>query len=331
MQRRRRDHRRLLAALGAVCLHIVLAPAASAQPPVLPFPAPPAPAPATDPLQPKFMFGSKEEAAELVKAEKVEWKLGAQGSLILSTGNSRLTTFGAGLSASRKANKNKFSLDAGIAYARSRILLAEDDGDGMIEDGEIRRLSQTTTRSWMVRGRYDRYLTVANALYGAAGVLADEPAGKELVGNGQVGYSRQIYQDKVHLAVAEVGYDLTYEDQVAAGDGVAIHSLRGLAGYTAKLSADTGLELSVEVLSNLNKLDTTGGEVSAFEDNRVNGKLSLTTKVFQNISFRVAFEAHYDNAPSPRPPFGLPYAPGFVPLADELDTRTEATLIVNFL
>ncbi len=182
----------------------------------------------------------------------------------------------------------------------------------------------------MVRGRYDRYLSAANALYGAAGLLADEPAGKELVGNGQVGYSRQVYQDSVHLAVAEIGYDLTYEDQVA-GEGVAIHSLRGFAGYTAKLSPDTGVELSVEVLSNLNQLDTPGGDVSAFEDNRVNGKLSLTTKLFQNISFRVAFEAHFDNAPAPRPPFSVAYADGFVPLADELDTRTEATLIVNFL
>ncbi len=331
MPGRRRARRRLLAATGAVCLSFFAAASARAQPPVLPFPAPPAPAPAADPRQPKFMFGSKEEAAELTKADRVEWKLGAQGSLILSTGNSRVTTFGAGLSASRKANRNKFSLDAGVAYARSRIFLAADtDESDTIEEDEVRRPSQTTTRSWMVRGRYDRYLSAANALYGAAGVSADEPAGKELVGNGQVGYSRQVYQDSVHLALAEVGYDLTYEDQVA-GEGVAIHSLRVFAGYTAKLSADTGLEASVEALSNLNQLDTPGGDVSAFEDNRVNGKLSLTTKLFQNLSFRVAFEAHYDAAPAPRPPFATPYAEGFAPLADELDTRTEATLIVSFL
>lgn len=329
MERRRRTCCRLLAATGAVCLHLSLAAAARAQPPVLPVPAPP-PAPAADPHQPKFMFGSKEEAAELTKADKVEWKLGAQGSLVLSTGNSRVTMFGAGLSGSRKANKNKFSLDAGVAYARSRIFLATDDGDGVIEENEVSRPSQTTTRSWMVRGRYDRYLSVHNAVYGAAGVNADEPAGKELVGNGQVGYSRQVYQDSVHLAIAEAGYDLTYEDQVA-GDGVAIHSLRVFAGYTAKISGDTGIELSVEALSNLNSLDTPAGDVSAFEDNRVTGKLSLTTKLFGNLSFRVAFEARYDNAPAPRPPFGVPYAPGFTPLADELDTRTEATLIVNFL
>lgn len=330
MERRRRTYRRLLAVSGAVCLHMSLLSAAGAQPPSLPFLAPQAPAPPADPNQPKFSYGSKEEAAELTKAEKVELKLGAQGSMILSTGNSRVTTIGAGLSGSRKANMNKFSLDAGVAYARSRIYLASDDGDGMIEEDEVSRPSQTTTRSWMVRGRYDRYLTAHNALYGAAGVSADEPAGKELVGNGQVGYSRQVYQDSVHLAVAEAGYDLTYEDQVA-GKGVAIHSLRVFAGYTAKISADTGLEVAAEVLSNVNSLDTPAGEVAALEDNRVSGKLALTTKLFGNLSFRVAAEARYDNAPALRPPFALPYAEGFAPLADELDTRTEATLIVNFL
>ena len=329
MNRRCFRPRRLAAAMVVVGVQLVCAASAGAQSPIMPLPPPPARAP--DPRQPKFMFGSKEEAAELTKASAVEWKLGAQGSLILSTGNSRTTTFGAGLSASRKANRNKFSLDAGAAYARSRIFLAADEsGDGTIDATEIQRPSQTTTRSWLVRGRYDRYLTAANAIYGAAGLTADEPAGKQLVGNGQVGYSRQVYQDEVHLIVAEGAYDLTYEDQVA-GEAVSIHSLRVFAGYTGKLSQDTGLELSGEALSNLNHLDSPGGEVEAFEDNRITGKLSLTTKLFGNLSFRVAFEAHYDNAPAPRPPFALPYAEGFVPLADELDTRTEATLIVNFL
>jgi Protein of unknown function, DUF481 len=327
---RRRRVRRLAAAAVAVWLQVCVAGAAAGQPPVLPTPQAP-PTPTGDPKQPRFAFGSKEEAAELAKASKVEWKLAAQGSLVLSTGNSRVTTFGAGLSASRKANRNKFSFEAGAAYSRSRIFLAVDGNEnGTIERDEISRPSQTSTRSWLVKGRYDRYLTANNAIYGAAGISADEPAGKELVGNGQVGYSRQLYQDTAHLVVAEAGYDFTHEDQVA-GDGISIHSARGHFGYTGKLTGSTALEGSVEALSNLNSLDSQAGEVSSFEDNRVNGKVSLTTVLFEDISFRVAFEAHYDNAPAPRPAFGIPYAEGFTPLADELDTRTEATLIVNLL
>jgi hypothetical protein len=325
---RRRRAWRIAPALVAVCP--VLAPAlAAAQPPVLPAPAPPAPP--ADPHQPRFSFASKEEAAELEKANQVEWKLAAQASLILTTGNSRVTNLGAGVNASRKARGNKFSLEAAAAYARSRIFLAVDENDsGMIDPGEVSRPSATTTRSWGVKVRYDRYLTAANALYGAGSISADEPAGKDLVGSGQVGYSRQVYRDDVHVLVAEAGYDLTYEDQVS-GDAFAIHSLRGFAGYSGKLGEHSGVEMSIEELSNVNSLDTPGGQVDAFEDNRVIAKLSMTTVLFQDVGFRVGLEARHDNAPAPRPPASLPYAEGFAPLADELDTRAEATLIISFL
>lgn len=317
----RRTARGLAAALSSV---ISLA-GASAQP--LPLGS----ATAQDPASPSFRYGSKEEAAELDKASRVEWKLAAQGGLILTTGNSRVTTFAAGASASRKANRNKFSLEAGAAYARSRIDLAIDQNNsGRIDPSEIIERSQTTTRSWLVKARYDRFVTGADAVYGAAGMSADRPAGKVLVGNGQIGYSRQLLAGPVHALVAEAGYDLTYEDLVA-GDGVAIHSLRAFAGYTVKPSATSAIDVSVEALSNLNELRSAGGAISSFEDNRVNGKLSVTTVLFRDISFRVGFEARYDNAPAPRPPLGLDYADGFVPLAETLDTRTEATLIVSFL
>jgi uncharacterized protein DUF481 len=280
---------------------------------------------------PKFAYGSKEEAAELEKKDAVEWKAAAQAGLLFLTGNSRVTTFSAGASASRKANKNKFALEAGAAYARSSIFLAVDENaNGTIEESELTRPSQTTTRSWMVKGRYDRYLTENNSLYGAAGLLADRPAGKELVANGQVGYSRQLYKDEVHLVLAEAGYDYTYENLVV-GDGLSIHSLRTFGGYQGKLRKDTGLEASLEALFNLNTLDTATGEVGAFEDNRLLGKLALTTKATDAVSFRFGFEVRVDSAPAPRPPLALPYAPGFVPLADEVDTKTEAALIVSFL
>ncbi len=291
-------------------------------------------APALAQADPKFAYGSKEEKAELEKADKVEWKALAQAGFIMLTGNSRATTVAASASASRKANRNKFAIDAGAAYSRSSIFLAIDqNANGTIEENEISRPSQTTTRMWNTKGRYDRYLTPMDALYAAVGFAADEPAGKELVINGQVGYSRQVYQDEVHLVLAEAGYDYTHEDLVV-GPGQSIHSIRAFAGYGGKLSPDTGVDASVEALFNVNELDdspTEGETIDRFEDNRVLSKLALTTKMYENVSFRFGFEARYDNAPSPRPPLALPYAPGFAPLAEELDTKTEATLIVNFL
>jgi hypothetical protein len=280
---------------------------------------------------PKFAYGTKEEKAELEKKDAVEWKALAQAGFIMLTGNSRATTVAGSASASRKANRNKFALDAGAAYSRSSIYLALDqNANGTIERNEITRPSQTTTRMWSTKGRYDRYLTDDDALYAALGFAGDEPAGKELVANGQLGYSRQVYQDAVHLVLAEAGYDYTHEELVAGTDN-DIHSLRAFAGYGGKLSPDTGVDASVEGLFNVNEYDTPNGTIDRFEDNRVTSKLALTTKMYENVSFRFGFEARFDNAPSPRPPLALPYAPGFAPLAEELDTKTEATLIVNFL
>jgi hypothetical protein len=39
----------------------------------------------------------------------------------------------------------------------------------------------------------------------------------------------------------------------------------------------------------------------------------------------------FDNVPAPLPPFSVPFAPGFAPLAEKLDFVGELALIVNFL
>lgn len=283
------------------------------------------------PGEPAFKYGTKEERAEVEKVDKVEWKAAALAGLLMTTGNSRVTTFSAGGNASRKEKGNKFALEGGAAYARSSIFLALDgNGNGVIDPNEVSRPSQTTTRAYYGKGRYDRFLTDNNSLYAVAGIAADRPAGKDAVGNGQVGYSRQVFQNEVHLLVAEVGYDFTYENLVA-GESNTIHSLRTFAGYAGKLSGDTGVDGSVEALFNVNEYDTPAGQIDRFQDNRVTSRMSITTKMFGDLAFRFAFEARYDNAPSPRPPFAIPYAAGFAPLAEPLDTKTEASLIYNFL
>jgi hypothetical protein len=279
--------------------------------------------------EPKFEYGKSDEV-KVEKADIVEWKASAQAGLVLSTGNSRATTLSAGSKASRKAHMNKFQLEAGGSFARSSIFLANDaNANGTLEPNEITRPSQTTTKAWLVRGRYDRFLTEHNSLYLSGLASADKPAGKKFLGGGQVGYSRQVYKDDTHELTAETGYDYAFED-LLVGSGTTIHSVRGFLGYAGKLSDDTGVDASLEGLFNLNKLDTAAGPVDRFDDTRLYGKLAITTVMYENISFRFSFESRFDNAPAPRPPFGTPYAPGFVPVADELDTRTEASLIVNF-
>lgn len=280
---------------------------------------------------PKFAHGTGEELAELEKAAEIEWKAGAQAGLILTTGNSRTTTVSAGAKASRKANKNKVQLEATTAYIRSGIYLANDaDMDGDIGPGEFKRIQQTTAKAWDAKARYDRFLSDNDALYITGVASANEPAGKKFVGGGQAGYSRTAYKDDKNELVAETGYDFSYEKPVV-GDGFANHSLRVFLGYQGKLSEKTGLDTSVEGLFNVNELDTPTGRAKRFEDARINGNLAFTTEVYEDIAFRLGFAAKYDNVPSPFPSFDTPFETDYVPPADKLDTKTEATLIINFL
>lgn len=284
-----------------------------------------APALAQDP---SFKFGDKTEVKDVTG---VEWTASAQAGLILTTGNSQTRTTSAGAKASRKEGNNKFSAEAGGAYARSTILVGVDsDMSGAIDANELLESSATTAKGWLAKLRYDRFLSDRDSLFLTAIVSSDEPAGKEFVGGGQLGYARILVKSDVHTVSTEIGYDFSYEAPTT-GDAVSIHSLRGFAGYEGKLTADTGLGASVEALFNVNELDTGTREIAAFEDARVNSNLSLTTKVFKNVSFRFAFGARFDNAPSLRAPGDIPFAADFQPVSDELDTKTEATLIVNFL
>lgn len=276
---------------------------------------------------PKFEYAKKDDKA----AGDVQYKASAQAGLIVTTGNSQTTTLSAGAKASRKKGFNLFQLEAGVAYARSSVLSANDaNANGVADPGEILTTTTTTTDSWNTKARYDRFLTDKNSLFITALASADEPAGKELVLGAQAGYSRTVFKTDKHTIVGEIGYDYSYEDLVV-GDPLSIHSARGFAGHTGALSDDTSVDSSLELLLNVNSLDTAVGEVGPGEDARVKGTIAITTKLFDDISFRFGFTALYDHAPAPRRPLGIPYADGFVPLADELDTKTEATLIVNFL
>ena len=275
----------------------------------------------------KFEFGKADDVKDV---EEVDWTATAEAGLLLTTGNSESVTATAGGSATRLDPKNKLVLSVALAYARSTVLIAADgDGSGTIGPDEIDEQRSTTANSWQVKLRYDRFLTALNSLYAAGVVGADRPAGKELVGGGQVGYSRGLFKNERHEAVAEVGYDFTYED-LTAGDPLAIHSARLFTGYKGQVRTDTSVEGSVEVLSNLNTLDTVPEESGAFDDTRVTGLASLNTKLTDAVSFTFSFTLKYDRVPAPRAPFpGVPFDPGFVPLAEELDTITKATLIVS--
>jgi hypothetical protein len=277
---------------------------------------------AADP--PKFEFGKVEAVDQTV------WKASAQGGLVLSGGNSSATAGAAGLTIARNAGRNKLAMDLSGAYARTEVDVSSDaDADGFIGPGELTTERRTSSRLLSGRLRYDRFFTERSSAFAAALAASDRPSGKELTGGGQVGWSRLLYRSETSTLTAELGYDFSFEKYVDVSDVLAIHSARLFAGAETKLAEATAFAVGVEVLENLNPETTATGTVDPFGDLRINGKGSITTKVFSNISLRFGVTVRYDREPAPRPKLKLPFAMGFQPRADTTDVLSEATVVVT--
>jgi hypothetical protein len=284
---------------------------------------------------PKFDYGKPPE-----EKKETEWKVQAKGGLLLTTGNARALSMSAGFLGSRRDKWTKLTLDAGATYAQADLRVAHDDNNDMvISAGEDARETKVTSNAWYVKGRFDLFFTTNNAVYLSASVAGDQPAGKELFAGGQIGYARTLFKNDVHELVAEVGYDFTYERYVAKmGDGVQIHSARLFAGYNVKISDGTSAYLNFEALSNLNSENAPNANdadptkpVGPLIDTRLTAKAGVATKLWKNFALSVGGTLKYDNNPAPRPPLSLPFAPGYAPFADKLDTILEAALIVDFV
>jgi hypothetical protein len=281
---------------------------------------------------------------------KVEWKAQVKGGFLATSGNSQTTggTFAGNVS--RKEGNNRLTIDAGAAYGRSNVLAAVYDNPAApTAIIGTTRTEVVSTNNWLTKGRYDRFFTTNNSGYVSAQAAADPIAGKSFFGGGQIGYSRQVYKSAMHLAVAELGYDFSYQRYVQSSttpiDPVSIHSARVFVGDRLTLSPETGINASVEALFNLNTetnalvaSPSTPGEkgVDPFHDTRLIGKLGITTTLRKRLSIAFGFTVKYEQNPAPLPiPSGsvpnIGFAAGFQPFAQTVDTATEATLIYTFL
>lgn len=272
---------------------------------------------------PKFEFGKADEVKDV---EKVEWAATAEAGLVFTTGNGRTTTITGGLKASRKEKANKFSIDAAGTFARSSVLKVTST-DNIISANEVSRESTTAAQNYLVKLRYDRFLTEFNSLFVAALGGADVVAGKDFAGGGQLGYARLLYKTEKHEVTGEFGYDFSYEDYAAEGtDSLAIHSARAFVGYKGKLSEATSVDGAVETLANVNEQSD---DVGPFKDLRATVALGLSTKLTKSISFSFGLTAKFDNVPAP-----LSFADKMLDANDppetlKLDTTTKASLIVT--
>lgn len=274
--------------------------------------------------------------AAVPDANAVEWKAQSKVGLLLSGGNSRSASIAAGLSGSRKSNDNKFSGEAALAYLRSSVVFAEDrNGNALIDDGELGRISQLTSQSWLLKARYDRFFAEANTVFVSASASSDVPAGKEFIAGGQAGYSRRLYKTDRSESSVEAGYDFSYEKYTSVELGAVIHSGRVALANATRIGANSALTFSAEALVNLNEESAPNPDgaatVAPLQDFRANVSAALTSQLTERLSVGLSAKLKYDRVPAPRAPFALPYAPGFIPFADTFDTVGEASLIYTLL
>ena len=139
---------------------------------------------------------------------------------------------------SRKEGNNRLAIDANGAYGRSNILTPDFNPAAPTVITGFHRNDVETTNNWLIKGRYDRFFTANNSGYAAASAAADKIAGKSFYGGGQVGYSRQIYKSSMHLLVAELGYDYSYERYVETRHHHAAVGLDSLGASVRRGGAD---------------------------------------------------------------------------------------------
>lgn len=277
-------------------------------------------------------FEKAGNAADVKDVKEVDWTAKAEAGLVSSTGNSRTTTVTGSADIVRKDKDNKVELTVNGTYARATTRTATDaNGDGAIGPGEIGSATAVSAENALTKLRYDRYLTPLDALYAAALAGLDKPAGKDFQGGFQVGYSRGLYKTETHEVLGEVGYDLSYVS-LAAGSSSTIHSARAFVGYKGKVKEETAVEASLEALFNGNTVTYGMREATAFKASRLNAMIGVTTALSSKISLSASLTAKYEQFPAPLPKIGtLPFAAGFEPAADKLDTLTKLSLIVKFL
>ncbi len=283
---------------------------------------------------PKFEYGKHDDVKDV---KGVDWMAAAEAGVVLTTGNSELTTATGGLHLSRKTGANRLMLDASGAYAKSGLRVIQDqNGNGMIDNpNEIATVSTLTAETLNGKLRYDRFLTEFNSLYIAALASRDVPAGIESVLGGQAGYSRRLYKSATAESVLEVGYDFSRQNPVT-GPTISIHSGRAFIGHKAVMTEGATLEAAVELLTNLNRenlttTDDQGNRVDGgpLKDTRVNSKVAITAKIGLNLAVQMSMEVKYDNRPSALPIKNL--APGFQPEASSFDTIMKASFIYTFV
>jgi putative salt-induced outer membrane protein YdiY len=252
------------------------------------------------------------------------WKANMTFGLVYVAGNAEsLGLSGTGLLSARRGN-NEWTLTGGGAYVLSGV--SKYGMGGPITD------TTNSAANWFVKGRYDRYFLVKNAVYASFQATGDRPAGFIYRIEPQVGYARLFFKSVHQLVRGEIGYDYTFEHRVLqpppAERDVQYHSGRLFFYYENKFTPFASFTEGVELLEAFNHTD-------AF---RVNSITSLSSTIHKNVALKVVYTLHFNNDPPqrPTPTSGIDPTTPFVYPADQatfgkFDSQLDVVVAVTFL
>jgi len=252
------------------------------------------------------------------------WKANMTLGLTWIDGNAQSVGFSATAFASMKHWSNELSLNVGGAYVYSGI--SRKFGTGGPVDDKVQ-----SAGNWLVRLRYDRYLTEKNTVFAYFQASGDPFAGYEHRYEGQVGYARLFWQSVHQVFRGEIGFDYMHEFRVQPASCTErpcrifdYYNGRLFLFYENKFTPWASFTEGLEMLEAFNK-----GE--AF---RLNSLTTLSSTISKNFALKVNFKLAFNNDPPARPAPTVMGAPPY--MGDDIhfskvDTQLDVVMAVTFL
>ncbi len=268
--------------------------------------------------------------AQETKEEELGWKILADLSWVVTSGNSDTSTIGFKSKSVRKWMRSSWEINAGgIKVKNTKIdpIAIGTVGSFVIDERET---TETTAENYYLNSRYDRFKGDNFFTYGGLGWDRNEPAGVENRYTGSVGIgNRWINKERVKF---RTDYAVTYTDQQDVVDDPTVDGtfagLRITITYLHKLG-ENGVYLLDTIIDE--NLDET-------EDLRVDMTNSFAVSINSHLALKTSLQFKYDNLPALEqvnlytPPNAPPAAPDGTVLreVDELDTFFTTALVISF-
>lgn len=183
----------------------------------------------------------------------------------------------------------------------------------------VEESEQTTAESYSASGRYRHSIASRLLIFTGGGWQSDRLAGIDDRFTGSLGLGYTVLDSEEQALLLEFGGDVTSEDQPSGRK--TFPAIRADLTYRRSLSSTSRFDVDFEILPNLQDSD----------DLRTKVKLALTASLIEKVALKLTYVVLFDSQPATvlvaSETAGVPDA---VFEFDKIDTRTAASVVVNF-